>query len=132
VSPPGDERGGGGLVDPGARRLPYVAEEATNLGPGLIEMLNDPAAAVDPALPVHRFLPAYLRHAKGAADVQRILDRAARRLLAARLDGDPVVPAPGGDNSPLDHGPDQVAPLAESEQVPVSGADGDRWRRGGE
>lgn len=42
VSPPGDERGGGGLVDPGARGLPYVAEEATNLGPGLIEMLSDP------------------------------------------------------------------------------------------
>ena len=46
-------------------------------------------------------------------DAQRILDRAARRLLAARLDGDPVGTPAGADDGPLDDGPDQGSPLVK-------------------
>jgi hypothetical protein len=65
-------------------------------------------------------------------EAQRILDRAARRLLAARLDADPVSATTGRDDGSLDHGSNQGAPFFESEQIPVSGADGDRRRGGGE
>ena len=40
--------------------------------------------------------------ADARGEAQRILDRAARRLLAARLDGDAVVAAAGGDGDALD------------------------------
>ena len=53
------------------------------------------------------------------ADAQRILDRAAARLLRARLDRDAVGTASGRDDGPVDDGADQVAPLVEGEDVPV-------------
>lgn len=60
------------------------------------------------------------------ADAQRILDRAARRLLRERLDGDPVGALPTrGDNSTGDHRPDEIPLLAEGEVVPVIGRNGD-------
>ena len=62
------------------------------------------------------------------SEVQRILDGAARRLLAARLDRDPVAAAAGSDDGPLDDGADERAPLVEGEHVPVP-ARGDRHRR---
>ena len=67
-----------------------------------------------------------------AAEARRILDGAARRLLAARLDADPIGAATRADDRTVDHGADQGAALLEGEQVPVPGADGDRGRRGGE
>ena len=54
------------------------------------------------------------------AEAQRILDRAARRLLAARLDGDPVSAAAREDHGALDDGTDKSALLVESEQIPVT------------
>ena len=45
------------------------------------------------------------------AEVQRVLDRAARRVLAEQLDGDAVLPAPRVDNDPLDGGADEGALL---------------------
>jgi len=65
-----------------------------------------------------------------AAEAQRILDRAARRLLAARLDRDAVGAAAGTNDGAIDHGADQSAPLVKRQQVPVPRANGDR-RRGG-
>jgi hypothetical protein len=67
-----------------------------------------------------------------SAEAQRILDRAARRLLTARLDGDAIRPAAGSNDGPIDHGTDQSAPLVKREQAPVTSANGDRRRRGGE
>jgi hypothetical protein len=63
------------------------------------------------------------------ADAQRVLDAAARRLLAARVDGDAIGPAAGSDVGALDDGADESAALLESEQVPVPGRNGD-GRRG--
>ena len=64
------------------------------------------------------------------ADVQRILDRAARRLLAACLDGDAVGPASGADLDALDHSPDQGALLVQREEPPVRVAAQRHGRRG--
>jgi hypothetical protein len=62
-----------------------------------------------------RDLPPHVR-----AEVQRILDREARRLLLARVDGELVGPVSGGDVDALDHGPDQVAAPLEGDLVPVT------------
>jgi hypothetical protein len=55
------------------------------------------------------------------AEAQRILDAAARRLLADQMDRD----APGAparrDGGTVDGGSDQVATLAEGEAVPIVG-----------
>lgn len=59
------------------------------------------------------------------AEAQRILDGAARRKLAARLDGDSVGPAPRLDDGLGDRGTDERAPLVDGEVVPVSGRDDD-------
>lgn len=56
-------------------------------------------------------------HARQA--VQRVLDRAAARLLAEQMDGYAVDSATGGDHGTVDGGADDVAPLAEREPVPV-------------
>jgi hypothetical protein len=70
------------------------------------------------------------------AEAQRILDRAALRLLRARLeearlDGDPAVTASGRDEGPLDHGTDEGSALVEGEQVPVVGGQRDDRPNGG-
>jgi hypothetical protein len=65
------------------------------------------------------------------AEAQRILDGAARRLLAARLDGDPVGPAARSNDSAIDNRSDEGAPLVKREQVPITSADSDRRRGGG-
>ena len=57
------------------------------------------------------------------AAARRVLDRAARRLLAARLDAHAVGPASGRDVGTVDDGLDQVALLVEREVVPVGGGD---------
>jgi hypothetical protein len=67
-----------------------------------------------------------------AAEAQRILDRAARRLLAARLDSDSIGAAAGADGRAFDHGADQCSPLVTREKVPVAGTNGDCGRGGGE
>jgi hypothetical protein len=53
------------------------------------------------------------------ADVQRILDRAARRLLIEQLDRDAVATATRSDAHALNGGADQGAPLIERELVPI-------------
>jgi hypothetical protein len=65
-----------------------------------------------------------------ASDGQRILDRAARRLLEARLDGDAVAAAAGANNSTSDDGRDESALLVQSQGVPVTSTDGLRGRGG--
>ena len=65
-----------------------------------------------------------------AAEAERILDREARRLLAARLDADAIRATTGADNRCTDDSLDEVALTLVAEQVPITGADGDR-RRGG-
>ena len=42
-----------------------------------------------------------------AAEAQRILDGIARRLLAERVDGDPVRPTSGDNNSAIDQASDE-------------------------
>jgi hypothetical protein len=64
------------------------------------------------------------------AEAQRILDRAARRLLAARLDGDAIGATARTDRRLLDNGADQRATFLEREDVPIADANTDR-RRGG-
>jgi hypothetical protein len=64
-------------------------------------------------------LPDFVR-----AEVQRILDREARLLLAARLDRDPVEAAAGGDDDPVDDGPNESTTTLEGEGVPVARRDG--------
>ena len=58
--------------------------------------------------------------ASAIADAQRILDRAARRLLAASLDGNSSLSSPREDHGAIDDGPDEVALLVEGEQIPVA------------
>ena len=62
-----------------------------------------------------RELPAHV-----CAEVQSILDREARRLLLARMDGELVGPVPGGDVDALDHGADQFAAPLEGDLDPVT------------
>ena len=59
-----------------------------------------------------------------AVEAQRILDREARRLLAARLDADAVRATTGANNSSTDDGLDEVALPLVAEQVPVAGGSG--------
>src|SRR5512142_2524891 len=61
-----------------------------------------------------------------ASEARRILDRAARRLLAARLDRDPVETTTGADDGSLDDRPNQSAPLVDGEQVPIPHPERDR------
>jgi hypothetical protein len=65
-----------------------------------------------------------------AADAQRILDRAARRLLNARLDHDAVGAAAGANNSAGDDGGDEGALLVAGERIPLTSRNGDRGRGG--
>jgi hypothetical protein len=65
-----------------------------------------------------------------AAEAQRILDRAARRLLDVRLDGDAIGATTRPNDGSIDHGDDQGAPLVKGQRIPIASADCDR-RRGG-
>jgi hypothetical protein len=65
-----------------------------------------------------------------AAEAERILDREARRLLAARLDADAIRATTGADNSSTDDSLDEVALPLVTEQVPITSADGDSGRGG--
>lgn len=56
------------------------------------------------------------------AEVQRILDAEARRILATRLEGDAIVPASGSDEGTLEDGLDDPAPAFEAQAVPISGS----------
>ncbi len=67
-----------------------------------------------------------------AAEAQRILDREARRLLAARLDADAIRATTGADNRCTDHSLDEVALPLVAEQFPIAGADRDSGRGGSE
>ena len=60
------------------------------------------------------------------AEVQRVLDGAARRLLAARINRDPVGAAARGDRDAVDDCADERAPLVEDEHVPVVRTHSDR------
>jgi hypothetical protein len=65
-----------------------------------------------------------------AAEAQRILDQAARRLLAARLDRDPVGAAARGDSRLVDNRTDEGALLVDGEEIPFPSGDGNgRTRR---
>src|SRR4051812_27587956 len=58
-------------------------------------------------------------------EVQRILDGAARRLLAEQMDGHAVAAAAGGYVDPLDGRADQRPALIDGQAVPVPrGVDG--------
>jgi hypothetical protein len=64
-------------------------------------------------------------------EAERILNGAARRLLAEQLERDAIgTPTAGSNGGALHGGPDQGAPLVEGQQVPVRrGVDGDGHRR---
>ena len=53
-----------------------------------------------------------------AAEVRRILDGEARRLLADEMDRDPVAPTPGGDLGPVHDGADQGTASVEGQTAP--------------
>jgi hypothetical protein len=59
------------------------------------------------------------------AEVRRVLDGAARRLLAAQLHGDPIASAARGDTGLVDDRADKSALLVEGEPVPGA-TSGDR------
>lgn len=63
-----------------------------------------------------------------SAEVQRILDGAARRLLADELNGDAVPSPAGNDNGSCDGGADERSLLAKRQPVPIV-AHPDRQRR---
>ena len=64
------------------------------------------------------------------AEATRILNGAARRLLAERLDGDAVTPASGRYVDTLDDGADEGTALLEVEQDPDPRASGDLGNHG--
>src|SRR5438128_1296356 len=80
--------------------------------PGPFQFLALPVEAQRPLAGV---LPADVR-----AEVQRILDGAARRVLRARLNAEPIVAAAGSDVGAKDDGGDQGTLLVEREAVPLS------------
>jgi hypothetical protein len=69
---------------------------------------------------------------RARAEAQRILDAAARRLLAARLDGDSIRATAGSDSRTLDNSTDEGALLVDGELVPIADANGDGRRGGGD
>ena len=66
-----------------------------------------------PALPPHVL-----------ADARRVLDRAARRLLAAQMNGDAFDAPARHDDSTVGDGADQVSLLIDGQPVPVTSRDG--------
>jgi|SRR4051812_20525739 hypothetical protein len=64
------------------------------------------------------------------SEIQRILDAAARRLLAERLDGDPLGTAAGDDDGALDHSADEGALLVDGQLLPVTERRDGQRRRG--
>jgi hypothetical protein len=70
--------------------------------------------------------------ATAAVEAQRILDRAAQRLLAAGLDADSIAAATRPDDRAVNDDPNQGSPLLEREHVPIASANGDRRRGGGD
>jgi hypothetical protein len=52
-------------------------------------------------------------------EAQRILDAAARRLLAARLEGQALNATAGSDADALENGTDECAALVEREKAPI-------------
>lgn len=59
------------------------------------------------------------------ADVQRVLDRAARRLLEERLEREPTGTAAGVNRDPH-RTPDHLSALVEGELVPIGARDDHR------
>ena len=59
--------------------------------------------------------------AHALAEVQRILDAEARRLLADQLDRDPAVATTGSEHDAVDGGADQGAASVQRQAVPVVG-----------
>ena len=53
------------------------------------------------------------------AEAERILDGAARRLLAEQMDRDASGTAAGTDNGTVDGRADQCAPLTEAQPIPI-------------
>ena len=64
-------------------------------------------------------------------DARHVLDRAARRLLQARLHANTVGASARHDDGAIDDGADQVATLVVGELVPVGGRNGDDGRDDG-
>ena len=56
------------------------------------------------------------------AEVQRILDAEARRVLAARLEGDAIVAAARRDEGASEYGLDDSAPSVEAQARPILGS----------
>ena len=56
------------------------------------------------------------------SEVQRILDAEARRVLAARLEGDAIVTTTGSDEDSLEDGPDDPATALGAQAVPILGS----------
>ena len=72
----------------------------------------------------HQVLPPHVQ-----AEVQRILNAVARRLLAEQMNGDAPTPAAGVDGDPLARGADQASALLQRESIPIAGSDGERDAR---
>jgi hypothetical protein len=56
------------------------------------------------------------------AEVQRILDAEARRILATRLEGDAIAPTPGSNEGALEDGLDDPAPAFDAQAFPIGGS----------
>ena len=66
------------------------------------------------------------------ADARRVLDRAARRLLTARLESDAVGATAGAHNDAVEDGGDEGTVLLERELIPVPSGNGDGGLGGGD
>ena len=87
-------------------------------GSGLLERVAPAPILVAAHLPQPRIenVPA------ARAEVQRILDAEARRVLAARLEGEAIVAATRSDKDALEDGLDDPATTFEAQAVPISGS----------
>jgi hypothetical protein len=65
-----------------------------------------------------------------AAEAQRILDRAARRLMQVRLDADAIGAAARTNDGTVDDRDDEGSPLVKRQRIPVASTDRDRGRGG--
>jgi hypothetical protein len=98
-----------------------LAGQAADVLQGPLRRLGEAARRGDAAVTIPRAV---------AVEAQRILDREARRLLAARLDADAVRATTGANNRCTDDSLDEVALPLVAEQVPIASADCDSGRGG--
>ena len=110
-------RSGGGLPRfAGIAHRVTLSTRTQKRGGGLRDFAWAPQARLPKAGPLNR---RDLSQSAARSEIQRILDRAARPLLDARLERQSIEAATGRDGDAREHGLDESAALVQVQEVPV-------------